>query len=95
MICLRRKKTEAQRRAKEQDVQKKQQNLQQLFQLAQQELSKRQGDAYAPIEKKINDAVEKVAKANGWDFIFDSNTVGLIYRGGIDATTAVRKELGL
>ena len=89
------KMTEAQRGAKEQDLQKKQQNLQQLFQLAQQDLSKRQGDAYAPIEKKINDAVEKVAKANGWDFIFDSNTVGLIYRGGIDATTAVRKELGL
>ena len=89
------KMTEAQRGAKEQDLQKKQQNLQQLFQLAQQDLSKRQGDAYAPIEKKINDAVEKVAKANGWDFIFDSNTVGLIYRGGTDATTAVRKELGL
>ena len=87
--------TEAQRGAKEQDLQKKQQNLQQLFQLAQQDLSKRQGDAYAPIEKKINDAVEKVAKANGWDFIFDSNTVGLIYRGGTDATTAVRKELSL
>ena len=85
------KMTEAQRGAKEQDLQKKQQ----LFQLAQQDLSKRQGDAYAPIEKKINDAVEKVAKANGWDFIFDSNTVGLIYRGGTDATTAVRKELGL
>lgn len=87
--------TEAQRAAKEQELQKKQQNLQQLLQVAQQDLAKRQGEAYAPIEKKINEAVEKVAKANGYDFIFDVNTVGLIYRGGADATAAVKKELGL
>lgn len=87
--------SEQQRASKEQDLQKKQQNLQQLYQVAQQDLAKRQADAYAPIEKKINDAVEKVAKTNGYDFIFDVNTVGLIYRGGADATAAVRKELGL
>lgn len=87
--------TEAQRTAKEQELQKKVQNFQQLQQLAQQDLAKRQGEAYAPIEKKINDAVEKVAKANGYDFIFDANTVGLIYKGGADATEAVKKELGL
>lgn len=87
--------TEAQRTAKEQELQKKVQNFQQLQQLAQQDLAKRQGEAYAPIEKKINDAVEEVAKANGYDFIFDANTVGLIYKGGADATEAVKKELGL
>lgn len=87
--------TEAQRGAKEQELQKKVQNFQQLQQVAQQDLAKRQADAYAPIEKKINDTVEKIAKANGWDFIFDSNTVGLIYRGGADATAAVKKELGI
>lgn len=87
--------TEQQRASKEQDLQKKQQNLQQLYQVAQQDLAKRQTDAYAPIETKVNNAVEKVAKANGYDFIFDANTVGLIYRGGADATNAVKKELGL
>lgn len=87
--------TEAQRSAREQELQKKIQNFQQLQQVAQQDLAKRQAEAYAPVEKKINEAVEKVAKANGWDFIFDSNTVGLIYRGGPDATAIVKKELGL
>lgn len=87
--------SEQQRASREQDLQKKQQNLQQLYQVAQQDLAKRQADAYAPIEKKVNDAVERVAKANGYDFIFDVNTVGLIYRGGADATSAVKKELGL
>ncbi len=37
------------------------------------------------------EATEKAAKANGWDFIFDSNTMGLIYKGGADATAAVKK----
>ena len=80
---------------REQELQKLQQNIQQMTQVAQQDLAKRQNEAYAPIEKKVNDAVAKVAKANGWDFVFDTNTVGLIYRGGSDATSAVKKELGL
>ena len=80
---------------REQELQKLQQNIQQMTQVAQQDLAKRQNEAYAPIEKKVNDAVAKVAKANGWDFVFDTNTVGLIYRGGADATAAVKKELGL
>ena len=66
-----------------------------MTQVAQQDLAKRQNEAYAPIEKKVNDAVAKVAKANGWDLIFDTNTVGLVYKGGADATAAVKKELGL
>lgn len=87
--------TEAQRTAKEQELQKKIQNFQQLQQVAQKDLAEKQAAAYAPIEKKINEAVEKVAKANGYDFVFDTNTTGLIYRGGADATAAVKKELGL
>ena len=78
-----------------QELQRLQQNIQQMTQVAQQDLAKRQNEAYAPIEKKVNDAVAKVAKANGWDLIFDTNTVGLVYKGGADATAAVKKELGL
>ena len=80
---------------REQELQKLQQNIQQMTQVAQQDLAKRQNEAYAPIEKKVNDAVAKVAKANGWDLIFDTNTDGLVYKGGADATAAVKKELGL
>ncbi|SDE38787.1 OmpH family outer membrane protein [Riemerella columbipharyngis] len=87
--------TIAQRQAKEQELQKKQQNIQQLSDAAQRDYQQRQQDAYAPIDKKFNDAVEKAAKANGWDYIFDSNTIGLIYKAGPDATAAIKKELGL
>jgi len=41
------------------------------------------------------DAVNKVAKANGYEYIMDVNSVGLVYKGGPDATAAVKKELNL
>ncbi|KIA84422.1 molecular chaperone Skp [Kaistella solincola] len=85
--------TEAQRTAKETDLQKKQQNLQQIQQTAQNDLAQRRDAAVKPIIDKLNKAVEKVAKANGYDFIIDGSA--LIYKGGPDATPAVKKELGL
>ena len=85
--------TEAQRNAKEAELQKKQQNLQQLQQTAQNDLATRRDTAVKPIIEKLNNAVEKVAKANGFDFIIDSTA--LIYKAGPDATALVKKELGL
>lgn len=87
------KMTEAQRTAKEGELQKKQQNLQQLQQTAQNDLAQRRDAAVKPIIDKLNNAVAKVAKANGFDFIIDSTA--LIYKGGPDATPLVKKELGL
>ena len=85
--------TEAQRQSKEAELQKKQQNLQQLQTMAQNDLAQRRDNAVKPIVEKLNKAVEKVAKANGFDFIIDSTA--LIYKNGPDATPLVRKELGL
>ena len=85
--------TEAQRTAKEGELQKKQQNLQQLQQTAQNDLAQRRDAAVKPIIDKLNNAVAKVAKATGFDFIIDSTA--LIYKGGPDATPLVKKELGL
>ena len=87
------KMTEAQRTAKEADLQKKQQNLQQIQATAQNDLAQRRDAAVKPIIEKLNKAVEKVAKASGYEFIIDSGA--LIYKGGPDATPAVKKELGL
>ena len=85
--------TEAQRTAKEGELQKKQQNLQQLQPTEQNDLAQRRDAAVKPIIDKLNNAVAKVAKANGFDFIIDSTA--LIYKGGPDATPLVKKELGL
>lgn len=80
---------------REAELQKLQENLQQMSGAAQKDLADKTDAAYAPIEKKFNDALSRAAKANGWDFVFDSNNPALIYKGGADATAAVKKELGL
>ncbi len=87
------KMTEAQRTAKEAELQKSQQNLQQLEQVAQSDLMKRRETLLKPVIDKLNAAIEKVAKANGYDFIIESSA--FIYKGGPDATALVRKELGI
>lgn len=87
------KMTEAQRTAKETELQKKQQNLQALQQTAQNDLAQRRDAAVKPIIEKLNNAVTKVAKANGYEFIIDAPA--LIYKSGPDATPMVKKELGL
>jgi outer membrane protein len=87
------KMTEAQRTAREAELQKKQQNLQQLQQTAQNDLAQRRDAAVKPIIERLNNAVDKVAKANSFDFIIDSSA--LIYKAGPDATPLVKRELGL
>lgn len=87
--------TQPQKDAKEAELTKTQQQIQQMSQAAQKDLGEKSDAAYGPIEKRLNDAINRAAKANGWDFIFDSATQGLIYKAGPDATAAVKKELGL
>lgn len=85
--------TEAQRKAKEDELTKKQQSLQQLQLTAQNDLAQKREAALKPIIDKINAAVEKVAKANNFEFIVDASA--LIYKAGADATPLVKKELSL
>lgn len=80
----------------------RQEELQKLFEdvkkietAAQKELYDKQDAAFAPIEKKFNEAVSRAAKANGWEYVMDANSTSLVYKGGPDATPAVKKELGL
>lgn len=87
------KMTGAQRDVKEAELQKKQQSLQQIQQTAQNDLAQKRDAAVKPIIEKLNNAVNKVAKASGYEFIIDGSA--LIYKGGADATEAVKKELGL
>lgn len=89
------KMTDAQKQAKEEELTKKQQNIQQLQQAAQKDIAEKQDVEYAPIEKKFSDAITKVAKANGWDYVLDANASIFLYKAGTDATPAVKKELGL
>jgi outer membrane protein len=87
------KMTEAQRTAKETELQKTQQNLQQMATTAQADLLKKRETLLKPVVDKLNAAIAKVSKANGWDFVIDNQA--LIYYSGIDASQDVKKELGI
>ena len=87
------KMAEAQRAAKESDLQKTQQNLQQMATTAQADLLKKRESSLKPVVDKLNAAIAKVAKANLWDYVVDNQA--LIYHAGIDASTDVKKELGI
>lgn len=82
-------------KAREAELQKMQADLQAKSAAVQKAISDKTDETFAPIEAKFNAAVAKVAKENGWDFVFDAGNPSLIYKGGPDATPLVKKELGL
>lgn len=89
------KKTAEENKARETELQKLQEEIAQMQDKAQKDLQGKQDIAFAPIEKKLNEAIEKVAKAVGYEFVMDSNSSAFVYKGGADATAAVKKELGI
>ncbi|KQR94972.1 molecular chaperone Skp [Chryseobacterium sp. Leaf180] len=89
------KKTADENKAREAEMEKLGTEIKQMQEKAQKDFQAKQDAAYEPIEKKLNDAVNKAAKANGYDYIMDANSTSIVYKGGPDATAAVKKELGL
>ncbi|GAB0156337.1 hypothetical protein CHRYSEOSP005_16010 [Chryseobacterium sp. Alg-005] len=89
------KKTADENKAREAELAKMQEEIQQMQDKAQKDFIAKQDAAYEPIEKKLNDAVTKVAKANSYDYIMDANSSAFVYKSGPDATAAVKKELNI
>lgn len=70
-------------------------NIGEAQQAAQQELAKKQGELFEPISKKAKDAIEKVAAAQGYDYVVDASPgAGVIVAKGKDLLPDVKKELG-
>lgn len=89
------KKTADENKAREEEMKKLADDIQQMQDKAQKDLQAKQEVAFGPIEKKLNDAVEKVSKANGYEYVMDANSPAFLYKAGADATAAVKKELGI
>ncbi|NAW51690.1 OmpH family outer membrane protein [Elizabethkingia argentiflava] len=81
--------------AKEAELQKEGENIQKMGQAAQKDVAEKQEVLYAPIDQKLNNAISAVAKAKGLDYILDANSQALIFKGGLDITADVKKQLGL
>ena len=88
-------KTEAENKVRGEEMQKLQEEMAQMEEKMRKDGTAKQDLLFEPIEKKLMEIVTKEAKANGYDYIMDANSTGLVYKAGPDATPAVKKELGL
>ena len=70
-------------------------NIQEAEQAAVQEMQKKQQELFAPISEKAKAAIEKVAAAEGFDYVIDASPgLSLIVAKGKDLLPAVKQELG-
>tara|TARA_R110002167_G_scaffold43782_4_gene132119 strand:+ start:1226 stop:1735 length:510 start_codon:yes stop_codon:yes gene_type:complete len=73
-----------------------QKNIGDAQQAAQRELQNRQAELFAPISDTAKAAIEKVAAAQGYDYVIDAQVGGgLIVAKGKDLLADVKKELGI
>ena len=80
----------------QQDFAKMQQRYAEFQQIAQQDFAKKQQELAAPIQKKLDDAIAKVAKTAGYTAVFDA--MMFVYADAaqvVDINGAVKKELGI
>jgi outer membrane protein len=89
--------TDAIREMKEKELSDLQQRSQEFEQTAQQDYQKQQTELMRPIVDKANQTIQKVAKANGFIYVFDISTgaVAFFSDQSIDILPLVKKELGL
>jgi len=70
-------------------------NIQEAEAAAMQEMQKKQAELFAPITETAKAAIEKVAAAQGYDYVIDaSQGGGLIVAKGKDLLPEVKQELG-
>lgn len=88
-------KTEEENTKRAQEVQQMEQSLRQYQAQAQDDLGKKEAALLKPIFEKAKAAIDKVAKAKGFQYVLDSTQGGgVIVADGTDLLADVKKELG-
>ena len=83
---------------KEKDLSDLQARIREFQERAQQEYQKKQNELLAPIVEKAKNAIDKIAAAGGYMFVFDTSTGSLAYFDEAtltDLAPEVKKELGI
>ena len=85
-----------QRQQKEEEIQKKQQTIQNYEVEIQQQIIAKREALYKPIIDKINAAIKKYGETNNYTFIFDSSVGGLLHASDADdVLVALKKQMGI
>ena len=88
-------KTDEENQKRAQEVQTMEQSIRQFQAGAQQELAKKNKELLKPIFEKAKAAIQKVAKAQGFQYVLDSTQgAGVLVADGKDLLADVKKELG-
>jgi outer membrane protein len=89
--------SDAIREMKEKELSDLQQRSQEFEQTAQQDYQRKQAELMKPIVDKANATIQKIAKANGFIYVFDISTgaVAFFSDQSVDILPMVKKELGL
>lgn len=78
------------------EIQGMQENVQAYRQQALQDLDKKRTDIFKPILEKAQSAIQKVGRAQGFDYVLDSTMgSGIILADGKDLMDDVKKDLGI
>ncbi|MBQ0114652.1 MAG: OmpH family outer membrane protein [Bacteroidales bacterium] len=80
-----------------QELQEEYQKIQNFNQTASQDLQKQQDQLLAPIQTKLQNAIQAVGAEGGYTFIYDLSTPSIIYHGtgAEDLTAKVKAKLGI
>ncbi len=89
-------KTDAENQKRVEEVQGMQNNIQAYRQQALQDLDNKRTDIFKPILEKAQSTIQRVAKAQGFQYVLDSTVgSGVILADGKDLMADVKKELGM
>ncbi|GAA3556512.1 OmpH family outer membrane protein [Snuella lapsa] len=88
-------KTEEENQKRALELQEKEQRIQKYRMDAQQDMQSKQEELLKPITEKARQAILKVARAQGFDYVLDSSLGVTILADGKNLLDDVKKELGI
>lgn len=80
---------------KQQEIEDLAKRIQELNNVAQQDVQKKQAELFTPIQTKVRDAINKVGAENGFAYLMDASQMIYMGTAAVDATSMVRAKLGL
>jgi len=83
------------KQTKEKEIMDLQQRIEAFNQQAQMDIQNKQIELTQPLLDKAKQAIEDVAKENGFTYIINGNEQILLYKNGTDILPLVKKKLGL
>ena len=86
---------DAVKQIRQQELQEMQQRIQLFYQTAEQDITRKQQELFAPVHERMVKAIKAVGDREGYTYIFDSSVMAHIGADAKDVTPAVKKELGI